>query len=72
MGGEHYRAELLLLLLVESFVTECFQYSTTHSIGDFWSGITTDWIPHSISSLADCFIGFEDLMKLQELFFKCT
>ena len=69
MDGEH-GAELLLLLLLEYFVPERLQYSTTHSIGVFWSYISTDWIPHSICSLADCFIGFEDLMTIQELFLK--
>ena len=31
--GKKFRAELLLLLLLESFIPECIQYSTTHSIG---------------------------------------
>ena len=53
----------------EYFVPECLQYSTTHRIGVFWSCLSTDGL-HSMSSLVVYFIGFEDVMTIQELFFK--
>ena len=53
MGEEEFRAELLLLLLLESFVPV--------SIVGIPVLYIYRWILHSISSLADCFIRFEDL-----------
>ena len=65
MGGKEFRAELLLLLLLESFTPERLQYSTTHSTAVFWSGTSTDGMPHSIADLPHW-----TLNTIQELFFK--
>ena len=61
MGGEHYRDELLLPLLLESFVQ---YYPQQESSGLVYLQIGY----HILCSLADSFIGFEDLMIIQELF----
>ena len=54
MSGEEIRAEFLLL-------TPSVKYYPQH-----WSlEISTDWMLHS---LADCLIGYEDLITIQELF----
>ena len=66
MGGEHYRAAFFLLLRLESFVPECLQYSTTHSIGVFRSYIS-DTAFYQLSRRLLHWI--EDLLSIKEFFF---